>query len=183
MGYHCRWLATRGRDRDEVLGRLKFKIVDELVEEVYDTGLYALEVEDWIVVIGDGFDYMSSVKRAEAASLSTDGDVIYFMTDDTAMTFEIAKFREGKQQWSVVYDGKDGVTDPTFEGEVPWAVRVIHARLEKEQAKAGGPKADVDHIYELAPTYATEVVGFRHDETLGSGAHVPIWKLAAKTSR
>ena len=183
MGYHCRWLATRGRDRDEVLGRLKLKIIEERVEEVYDTGLYALEVEDWLVVVGDGFDYMASVKRADAAALSTDGDVIYLSTDDTLMAFEIAKFREGKQQWSVTYDGKDGVTDPTFEGEVPWAVRVLHAQLEKAQSKAGGPKADVDHIYELAPKYGMEVVGFRHDETLGSGEHVPIWVLAAKTGR
>ncbi|HEY4178708.1 MAG TPA: hypothetical protein VGM90_17800 [Kofleriaceae bacterium] len=183
MGFHCRWLATRGRDRDDVLGRLRFKVVDELVEEVYDTGLYALEVDDWLVVIGDGFDHMAAVKRAEAAALSNGGDVIYLSTDDTTMAFELAKFRDGKQQWTVAYDGKDGVTDPMFEGEVPWAVRVLHAQLEKEQAKAGGPKAEVDHIYELAPRYAMDVVGFRHDESLGSGAHVPIWQLAAKTGR
>jgi hypothetical protein len=176
-------LATRARDRDDVLGRLKFKVVEELVEEVYDTGLYALEVDDWLVVIGDGRDYMSAVKRADAATLSEGGDVIYLSTDDTTMTFELAKFREGKQQWSIVYDGKDGVTDPTFEGEVPWAIRVLHAQLEKAQAKAGGPKAEVDHIYELAPKYAMEVVGFRHDESLGTGAHVPIWALAPRSRR
>ncbi|CAN5920061.1 hypothetical protein BH11MYX3_BH11MYX3_34400 [soil metagenome] len=183
MGLRCRWLATRGRDRADVLERLKFKVVGELVEEVYDTGLYALEVGDWLVVIGDGFDHLGQVRRAEAARLSEGGDVIYLSTEDSAMTFELAMFHEGEQLWSVAYDGRDGVTAPTFDGAVPWAARVLLGKLEKEQAESGGPKAGVDRIYELAPIYAKEVVGFRHDESLGSGEHVPIWQLAPKTRR
>jgi hypothetical protein len=183
MGFRCRWLATRNRDRDEVLGRLRFKVVGELVEEVFDTGLYALEVDDWLVVIGDGFDHMDKVKRAAAAALSDGGDVVYLFTDDAPMAFELVMFGGGKELWSVAYDGRDGVTAPTFAGAVPWRVRTLLAQLEKAQAKAGGPKAEVDHIYELAPTYAMEVVGFRHDETVASGEHVPIWQIAPKTSR
>ncbi len=183
MGFRCRWLATRNRDRDDVLGRLRFKLVAELVEEVYETGLYALEVDDWLVVIGDGFDHMDKVKRAAAAKLSDGGEVLYLFTDDAAMAFELAMFDGGAEKWSIAYDGRDGVTAPTFEGAVPWGVRTLLAKLEKEQGKAGGPKAEVDHIYELAPTYAMEVVGFRHDETLASGDHVPIWQIVPKTSR
>lgn len=180
MGYRCRWLATKGRDRDEVLARLGFQVIAELVEEVYDTGLYALEVDDWLVVIGDGFDYMTVVKRAQAAKLSEGGDVVYLYTDDSAMAFELAMFSGGAASWSISYDGSDGVTAATFEGKVPFEVRAWHARLEKQQAEAGGPKAGVDHIYELAPAYAEKIVGFRHDESLRSGDHVPIWQLAAK---
>lgn len=180
MGFRCRWLATQKRDRDDVLATLRFKVVDELVEEVYDTGLYALEVDDWLVVIGDGFDHMDKVKRAAAAKLSVGGDVLYFFTEDSAMMFELAMFRGGTELWSVAYDGSDGVTSPTFEGAIPWRVRTLLAQLEKDQTKAGGPKADVDHIYALAPEYAMELVGFRHDQTLGSGEHVPIWQLAPK---
>ena len=178
MGFRCRWLATRGRDRDEVLGRLHFRVIGELIEPVYDTGLYALEVDDWLVVIGDGWDHMGTVKRAQAAKLSDTGDVVYLYLDDSAMAFELALFRGGKESWTVAYDGSDGVTDPTFEGDVPHAARVLLARLEKEQAKAGGPKADVDHIYDFAATYGMELVGFRHDESLSSGDHVPVWQLA-----
>lgn len=179
MGFRCRWLAVRGRDREGVLARLGLHIVGELIEEVYDPGLYALEVGDWLVVIGDGTDHMNGIKRAQAAMLAVDSDVVYLVTDDTTMTFELTVFRGGKALWTVTYDGGDGVTAPTLAGEVPFAVRVLLARLEKEQARAGGPKAEVDHIYELAPTYAQELVGFRHDVTLGSGEHVPIWQLAA----
>jgi hypothetical protein len=183
MGFRCRWLAARGRDRDDTLARLRFKIVGELVEEVYDPGLYGLEVDDWLVVIGDGFEHWDKVKRAEAAKLSADGDVLFLYTDDAAMTYELAMFRDGAELWSIAYDGRDGVTEPTFAGAVPWAARGLLGKLQKEQAKAGGPKAEVDHLYELAPTYAMELVGFRHDESLGSGDHVPIWQLAPKTSR
>ena len=183
MGYRCRWLATRGRELEPLLARLKLKVIAELAEEVYDTGLYALEVDDWLVVIGDGFDYMNEVKRAQAAALSDDGDVLYLYTDDSAMAFELAMFSGGKELWTIAYDGSDGVTDPKLEGKVPFAARALLMKLEKEQAKAGGPKADVDHIYDLAPTYAKELTGFRHDESLGSGDHVPVWQLAAKGGR
>lgn len=180
MGFRCRWLATRGRDREAVLRRLKFKVIAEIAEPVYDTGLFALEVDDWLVVIGDGFDHMGEVKRAQAAKLSDEGDVLYMYTDDAAMAFELAMFSGGKELWAIAYDGGDGVTTPTLEGAVPSDARALLARLEKEQAKAGGPKAEVDHIYDLAPTYGQAVVGFRHDESLSSGDHVPIWQLAAK---
>jgi hypothetical protein len=180
MGYRCRWLATRGRDRDTVLARLKFKITAEIAEPVYDPGLYALEVEDWLVVIGDGYDHMGDVKRGQAARLSDEGDVVYLYLDDSAMAFEIAMFSAGKELWAIAYDGSDGVTAPTFEGTIPWNARTLLAKLEKEQAKAGGPKAEVDHIYEFGAVYARELVGFRHDESLGSSDNLPIWQLAAK---
>jgi hypothetical protein len=183
MGFRCRWLATQGRGRDEVLARLHLKITGELVEPVYDTGLYALEVGDWLVVIGDGADHMGQIKRAQAAQLSDGGDVVYLVTDDTTMTFEVAMFREGEQRWSIAYDGRDGVTTPTSQGKVPLDARVLEARLEKEQGKAGGPKAEVDHLYELGPAYAMQLTGFRHDQTLGSGEHVPVWTLAVKRSK
>ncbi|MDQ3366530.1 MAG: hypothetical protein M3680_13980 [Myxococcota bacterium] len=183
MGLRCRWLATRNRDRDDVLEHLRLRVVGELVEEVYDTGLYALEVDDWLVVIGDGFDHLDKVKRAAATTLSDGGDVLYLFTDDGAMAFELAMFGGGSERWSIAYAGRDGVTAPTFRGAVPWGARTLLAKLEKAQAKAGGPKADVDHIYGLAAAYAMEVVGFRHDATLASGEHVPIWQLVPKPRR
>jgi hypothetical protein len=179
MGFRCRWLATRGRDRDVVLARLSFKIIAEIVEPLYDTGLYALEVDDFLVVIGDGSEYMGEIKRAQAARLSDEGEVLFMHTDDSAMTFELALFSSGKERWSIAYDGGDGVSAPTFRGTVPWQARVLLGKLEKAQAAAGGPKAGVDHIFDLAPTYGKELVGFRHDESLGSGDHVPIWQLVA----
>ena len=183
MGLRCRWLATRGRERDDVLEALRFRVVGELIEAVYDTGLYALEVDDWWVVIGDGFDHLDKVKRAAASALSAGGDVVYMYTDDAAMAFELTLFSGRKELWSIVYDGADGVTTPRFQGAVPWAARTLLGTLEKEQAKAGGPKAGVDHIYELAPMFARELVGFRHDESLGSGDHVPVWQLAPRPGR
>ena len=180
MGYRCRWLATRGRERDDVLGRLRVKIVEELVEPVYDPGLYALEVDDWLVVVGDGFDYADKVVRAAASKLSDGGEVVYVSIDDAVMAFELALFVDNHARWSIAYDGKDGVSSPVFAGTVPFAARALLGRLEKEQAKAGGTKAERDHIYELAPAYAATVVGFRHHETLPSGDHVPVWQLAVR---
>jgi hypothetical protein len=183
MGYRCRWLATRGRERDALLDQLRFKITGELIEPVYDTGLYALEVDDWLVVFGDGHAHMDEVKRAAARGLSRGGDVVYLFTDDAELAFELALFQDGAEAWSIGYDGSDGVAAPTFAGTPPWGARVLLAQLEKAQAAAGGPKADVDHLYELAPTYAKTLVGFRHDESLRSGDHVPVWTLAVRRGK
>lgn len=181
MGFRCRWLAARGRDRAAVLAALKFRVVAEIEEPVYDTGLYALEIDDWLVVIGDGFDHMNHVKRAQAAKLSAEGgDVVYLYTDDSAMAFELAVFGGGKERWAIAYDGGDGVATPALEGDVPLAVRSLVRAAELAQGKAGGPKADVDHLYDVAPTYAKQLVGFRHDESLASGDHVPIYQLEAR---
>jgi hypothetical protein len=94
MGFRCRWLATRNRDRLELLARLRFQVIAEIVEEIYDPGLFALEVDDWLVVIGDGFDYLGQVKRAQAANLSDGGDVVYLFLDDGAMAFGARVARE-----------------------------------------------------------------------------------------
>jgi len=59
MGYRCRWIALRDRDRVDVFARLKLEVTGELNEEVYDTGLYAVDVDGWLVLIGDGWDFMS----------------------------------------------------------------------------------------------------------------------------
>lgn len=167
----------RGRDRADVLARMKFEIAEELIEEVYDTGLYALEVEDWLVVIGDGWDFMELVPRRLAAKLSNGGEVIFFYTDDTPMKAELTSFADGKVQWSITYDGEDGVSQPAIEGKLPGVSTRVIAAAEKAQRGAGGPKAGVDHIYEITAELGLALVGFRHDQTLGSGNHVPIYRL------
>jgi hypothetical protein len=177
MGYRCRWIAMRGRDRDEVLKKLKFQVIAELAEEVYDPGLYAVEVEDWLVIVGDGWDFMDLVPRRLAGKLSNGGEVIYLYTDDSPMKSEITSFLDGQVQWSITYDGEDGVASPATEGTLPAAARKAIIAGEKAQREAGGPKAGVDHMYGITAKLGLELVGFAHDETLGSGNHVPIYQL------
>ncbi|HLL21287.1 MAG TPA: hypothetical protein VK427_04105 [Kofleriaceae bacterium] len=177
MGYRCRWIALRGRDRDDVLAKLKFAIETELDEEVYDPGLYAVDVGAWLVIIGDGWDYMDLVTRRAAARLSTRGEVLYLYTDDTPMSAELTSFVDGQVSWSLTYES-DGTYKPVVEGTLPPEGKPILGACLKAQKEAG-PKADTDHVYDVVAELGRALVGFRHDQTLSSGKYLPIYQLKA----
>jgi hypothetical protein len=170
-------MAMRGRDRVDVLARLKFAVTGELNDEVYDTGLYAVGVDGWLVVIGDGWDFMKLIEREQAARLSDDGEVLFLYTDDTPMCAEITSFAGGNEAWSISYDGSNGVGTPTLMGHVPDRARSVLTDAQNEQEAAGGATADVDHIYDVVAKLGQKLVGFRHDETLSEGAHLPVFNL------
>lgn len=170
MGYRCRWLATRNRDRAEVLAALGFVVETELNEEIYDPGLYAAMIGDWYVVFGDGWDYMDLVTRQAAAKLSSRGEVLYVYTDGTPMKSEVTAFVDGQIRWSFVYDDT-----ASTEGALPAEAKALIAAAERAQ-KA---EADVDHVYDVPAQLGLALVGFRHDTTLGEGAHLPVYQLKA----
>lgn len=177
MGYRCRWLAIRGRDRTDVLARLKFGVEAEL-SEVHDPGLYAVEIDGWLVVIGAGWDFMDLVTRLAAARLSSrcGAEVLYLYTDDTPMTAEITSFLEGQVQWSILYDGTAGPGRATTEGALPPEAKPIIAARQEAQ-KAAGPKANVDHVYDTVAALGLALIGFRHDRTLDEGKYLPVYQL------
>jgi hypothetical protein len=175
----------RDRDRDDVLAKLGFHIARELREPVYDTGLYALDVDGWLVIIGDGWDYMDQVTRDDAANLSSgpgagfgtgDGEVLYFYTDDEPMCAELASFVDGRVAWSVTYDGSNGVAQPLLEGTLPAPAAPLIVASHQAQQAEGTP--GVDHMYDFAPELGRALVaGFRHDQTLSAGLYLPIYAL------
>lgn len=167
----------RDRDRRDVFARLKFAVAGELHEAVYDTGLYAVDVDGWLVVIGDGWDFMNLVEREQAARLSDRGEVLFLYTDDTPMRAEITSFVGGTEAWSIAYDGSDGAGTPEVAGLLPDGAQALLAEAREAQAAAGGASADVDHIYGVVADLGRQLVGFRHDETLSEGAHRPVFQL------
>ena len=76
MGFRCRWIAMRGRDKAEVLARLKVIVTGEIEDEIYDPGLYAFDIGSWLVIFGDGWDYMDVLTRRDAARLSNKGELL-----------------------------------------------------------------------------------------------------------
>jgi len=177
MGFRCRWLAIRGRDRADVLAKLKFGVEAEVSE--VDTGLYAVEIDGWLVVMGHGWDFMDLVTRLAAARLSnrSGAEVLYLYTDDTPMSAELTSFVDGSVQWSIVYDGTGGPGRATTEGVLPPEAKPIITAAEAAQKAAGGAKADVDHVYDIVAELGLALVGFRHDRTLDEGKHLPVYQL------
>jgi hypothetical protein len=178
MGYSCRWIGTRGIDRADVLRQLGFSVTAELSEEVFDPGLYAVQIDAWFVVIGDGRDHMDLVTRDHAAKLSERGDALFVFTTDTAMCAEITAFAEGAMAWSILYDGSNGVTKPELFGRPPDEAREVMVAAYVRQDEEGGASAGVDHVYDIPAEVGLRLVGFRHDETLGGGKHLPVYELS-----
>jgi hypothetical protein len=180
MGYRCRWIAVRASERAEALSQLQFSVTHELTEAVHDTGLYAVAIADWFVIIGDGNDFMDLVERRQAERLSARAEVLFFYTNDTEMYAELSCYRGGETSWSIFYDGSDGIAEPTIDGPVPARARSIIAAALDEQKAAGEDAADF--IYDAVAEIGRDLVGFRHDQTLGDGAHLPIYQLEAPRS-
>ena len=164
----------RGRDKAEVLARLKVIVTGEIEDEIYDPGLYAFDIGSWLVIFGDGWDYMDVLTRRDAARLSNKGEVLFLYTDDTPMSAELTSFVDGQVKWSIVYDGGDGPARPTIEGTLPSEARRLIAAAEKAQKGV----RDVDHVYDVVPELGLALVGFRHDQTPGAGKHLPVLQLA-----
>jgi hypothetical protein len=177
MGYRCRWMAMRGRDRADVLARLDFGVTDELTDEIYDPGLYAFEVEGWLVIFGDGWDFMDLVTRRAASKLSNKGEVLYLYTDDTPMKAELTSFVDGQVRWSITYDGEDGPSRVAAQGTLPAQAKPIIAAANQAQKGV----RDVDHVYDVVAELALTLVGFRHDQTPSSGKYLPAYALMASS--
>ena len=177
MGYRCRWIAVRAGDGAEILSFLRFSIVQELREQVYDTGLHAVAMPGWFVVIGDGSEFMDLVERSHAEGLSERNEAILFCADDSDLYAEVSSYVGGVTSWSISYNGGAGAEAPTVDGNVPASTLSLLAAAVDEQDAASEGKPAFDRIYEAVAEIARGVVGFRHDQTSSAGEHLPVYRL------
>ncbi len=174
MGYRASWLAVKAGDLATVLDVVALSQKQELHEEVYDPGHYALKLEQWWIVIGDGSEAMHTMEEAHAKALSTGTEALFFTCNDTSMCARLVAFSGGKESWALDYDGSNGPGKNVVSGKPPAVVTQAIAKAEEEQRKAG---KDVDYAYDAAPEIGLALTGFRHDQTLSSGEHLPIFVL------
>jgi hypothetical protein len=177
MGYRCRWIAVRAGDRAEVLSSLRFSIVQELREQVYDTGLYAVDMPGWFVVIGDGGEFMDLLERGQAEGFSGRNEVTLFCADDSDMYAEVSSYVGGVAAWCISYNGSVGAEAPALDGDVPASARSLLAAAIEEEKSAGEGAPAFDRIYEAVAEIARGIVGFRQDLTLSAGEHLPMYRL------
>lgn len=176
MGYRARWLAVKNVGLADLLAETGLRIESKIDEAVYDPGLYAVNLPGgWLVVMGDGWDWMDSIQPAQARALSKGTEALHFYTDDEPMNASLAAFRDGAKVWSLEHDRSKQERSPVITGSPPPLVATIVADLERQQAAAGD---DCELLYDAAPEIAKALVGFRHDQTLADGAVLPIFVLA-----
>jgi len=175
MGYRASWLAVKTDDLDAVLQVVGLVRGEELHEAVYDIGHYAVKLATWWVVIGDGSEAMHTVQENHAQVLSAGTEALYFTCNDTSMCARLVAFQNREQAWSLDYDGSNGPGKNELSGAPPALVATAIANAQEEQNKA---TRQVDYLYDAAPEIGLALTGFRHDQTLSGGEHLPILVLS-----
>jgi hypothetical protein len=177
LGYHARWLAVRNVDLSTCLSTIGLRQEAILEGPVVDPGWYSLEMPGgWRVVIGDGLHHPGLIEEACAKELSKGTQAVHFETSDAAMFASLVMYGDQQELWSIVHDGSNGNGEPVVTGDPP---PIIGEILDKCRAEKATGASNVDYLYEAAPEIAKALTGFRHDQTLGDGEHLPILVLEA----
>ncbi len=174
MGYRCSWVAVHDKPLNELLTALELERTGERFD-FSEPGLNAIESRDgWNVVIADGQETMDSLTEANAKQLSKGTRALFFQCNDASMVTLLVEYKDGKEGWSIRYNGTDGVSTPEVFGEVPDVVNQVVAEQSEEQSAEGD---DVDCMYDIAPAVGLDITGFRHDQEPDVGEADPIQEL------
>ena len=151
LGFRMSWLAVKGVPLSTLVGRAGWSDTGDTLE-CMDTGLYGIALTGgWSLVAGDGSEFMEKLTADQAKGLSTGTVAVFLTLDEGSMCAAISGFEAGTEIWAVEYDGYSGVSAPVVRGAAPNSLPEIVARFRDEQARAGGEKAGVDFMWEIAP--------------------------------
>jgi hypothetical protein len=70
-------------------------------------------------------------------------------------------FQNGTRIWNVVHKAEKGIYDLQIDGDPPETFSAFEFR--QLQDEAGGPTAEVDHIFDAPVELARRICGYRHD--------------------
>lgn len=157
MGFRSTWIAVPTDNADRALAATRLTAAGE--SDILETGWWLVELGDWSIVVGSGWDYMERITEEQARSLATPGEAYFWFADDSSMTAQMRLFRDGEEVWSLEHH--EGA--PTLRGDAPAAATEALAE-QRAEAHAPDASANVDYLYEAAHIAGQRIVGFRHDE-------------------
>jgi len=162
MGYSLSWAALKGGNLQTACAALGLRATGKR-EEIAESKIDGVQLPTgWYVVQFD----RTEMEDRELARLSRSGEVVCCFVEDHVMVSWASGWREGNKIWSVVHNCENGLFHLRIEGDAPAALKGIAERLVSEQQAAGGEKADVDNVYDVAAELAKELTGYRHDHDI-----------------
>ncbi|MCB9653761.1 MAG: hypothetical protein H6729_06485 [Deltaproteobacteria bacterium] len=160
MGYRSSWIAVRKNTAQAALREAELRSTGKWAD-CLDTGWYAIELSEWYVVIGSGWDYMERLTLAQAKELSGGGRSIFWSADDSSMDARMVEFRDREIVWSLHHEDMT----LTVNGEPPEVVhQIVHQVRSACEDQRDAEADDADDCYEVAHMVGKSIVGFRHDE-------------------
>ena len=159
------WLAVRGPGKENVAALLHLRPTGEPADYTQSEFSLTELKDDIVLVVSSRFEFAD---QAPLAELSADGDVVTCCVNEEMMYSSSSAWSRGKRQWYYFHDGGLGIQHMHTEGELPAEYHAVANRLMVAQAEGEGIAITVDHVFEVAPTVANALVGFRYDEENGT---------------
>jgi hypothetical protein len=160
MGYSLSWAAVKKGNAEaihSILGLNASNTFEEIPEsEVDGTSLPS----GWYLVLFNQEEMDDAILK----KLSDLGEVVYCFVEDHVMFSCASGWENGQCVWSVTHDCNLGRYHLQVGGIAPPFLENIRAKLVAKQDAAGGEKANVDYIYDVAAELAKNLTGFRHDQ-------------------
>jgi hypothetical protein len=176
MGFNLAWFAVSGIDPETFLERAGFEDTGD-ADEYFEAPHSGGDMPDgWYVLVTDKADLADA---ARLAKWSAGGRLIACVILEDQMTSLAMEWREGKQVWSVYWDGGAEHKQLQVEGNLPQSFEAIHAditALQAEMDRDAGEGEQVDLIFELPLDLAEEITGFRHDQA-GFDEDIPVFNV------
>lgn len=173
MSFNLAWFAVHGIAPDEFLERAGFEETGE-VDEYFEAAHSCGELPGgWFVMVTDKADLADA---ARLAKWSAGGRLIACVILEDQSTSLSMEWRDGKQVWSVYWDGGAEQKQLQVEGKLPDSFEAIHADITNLQAEMEKDGGEDDIVFELPLDLAEEITGFRHDQ-VGFDEDIPVFNV------
>lgn len=161
MGFSLSWVAVAPSVEKALVDRFGLTERDETAEFA-EFDLNGARLPDWYLLVADHSDAL--VDEQLLKDLSKHGRVVAAMVEEHVMFSSAEEWSNGARVWRLSHMSDAGILHLDVEGALPEAYHAIHQKQFDEQEKAGGKKADVDHIIDIPLDLAAAVTGYRHDK-------------------
>jgi len=160
MGFSLSWVAVAPSVEKALVERFGLTERDETAE-LAEFDLNGARLPGWYLLVADHSDAL--VDEQLLKDLSKHGRVIAAMVEEHVMCSSAEEWSNGERVWGLSHLSDAGILHLGVEGALPEAYHAIHQKQFDEQEKAGGKKADVDHIIDIPLDLAAAITGYRHD--------------------
>jgi hypothetical protein len=177
MGFNLAWFAVHGIDPETFLERAGFEDTGE-ADEYFEAAHSGGDLPGgWYVMVTDKADLADAARLAQ---WSAGGRLIACVILEEQMTSLSMEWRDGKQVWSVFWDGGAAEKQLQVEGQLPDSFEAIREDITALQAEmdreADGEGEKTDVVFELPLDLAEEITGFRHDQ-VGFDEDIPVFNV------
>ncbi len=177
MGFNLAWFAVQGLDPEVFLERAGFTDAGE-ADEYFEAEHSGGELPDgWYVLVTERVDF---VDPARLALWSAGGRLIACIAHEDTMNSLAMEWRDGRQVWSVFWDGSAEQKQLQVEGQLPESFEMIREEITALQAETDRDGGGVDLIFEIPLDLAEEITGFRHDQ-MGFDDDIPLFNALELT--